>query len=51
MERTYQGYDESKGVWEQFGWSEREEPTPENTGYDKVEKIDGESKIEEELTK
>lgn len=38
MDRTFQGKNE-KGVWEQFGWSETFDPTPENTGFVEVEEI------------
>lgn len=38
MDRAYQGLRED-GVWEQFNWSESFDPTPENTGYVRVEEI------------
>ncbi len=48
MTKMYQGYDADKKVWEQFGWDEKEEPTPESTGYEKVEEITSESLMDNE---
>jgi len=39
MERKYRGYDAEKNKWEEFSWDLKEEPTLEETGYDKIEKL------------
>ncbi len=33
--KNYLGLTE-KGKWEEFGWDSKDEPTPENTGYEAV---------------
>ena len=39
MDKAYQGKREN-GVWEQFEWDDPTPPTPETTGYVKVEPLE-----------
>lgn len=47
IDRAFQGKDE-KGIWHQFEWSLREDPTPESTGYEEIEEITFNSRMDDE---